>query len=93
MRFVITFVATAFTTAVLAQERPPASATAYVPLTVDEAHYQALRNYLDQQPFRIALPIVQWLEQLELDAKIEADRKAKVEAAKAEADKAPAASK
>jgi hypothetical protein len=67
--------------------------SAYVPLTVDEAHYQALRNYLEQQPFRIALPIVQWLEQLELDAKIEADRKAKAEAAKAEADKAPAAPK
>jgi hypothetical protein len=36
---------------------PPAPAPAYVPFSVDEAHYNALRAYLDQQPFKSALPI------------------------------------
>jgi hypothetical protein len=93
MRLTIICATALLATAAMAQDRPPTPASAYVAFTVDEAHYQALRAYLDHQPFKVALPIVQWLEQLELDAKIEADRKAKAEAAKAEADKASAAPK
>ena len=58
----------------LAQNSP-----AFVPYTITAEQHQALMTYLNEQPFKVAAPIIQNLNQLEqqaVQAKAAADAKA-----------------
>ncbi len=63
------FVFALLTTPVFAQ-------SAFVPLTVTEQDAKNLRQYLDEQPMKFSLPILQWIDALEQRAvKAEAEKK------------------
>lgn len=65
------FAFTIITTAALAQ-------SIFVPLTVTEQDAKNLRQYLDEQPMKFSLPILQWIDALEQRAvkdKAEAEKK------------------
>jgi hypothetical protein len=47
----------------------------YIPFTVEEKDAVDLRKYLDEQPMKFALPILQWMETMEQKA-IKANEKA-----------------
>ncbi len=71
-----------FSVAALAQNAPPPSVPPqrFVPFTIEEQDAKSLRSYLDDQPLKIGLPILQWLEMLENRAKATAEAKAAEEA-------------
>jgi nitrous oxide reductase accessory protein NosL len=58
-----------------AQQPPP-----YVPMVIDEKSYSELRGFLLEQPAKMAIPVLQWLEQQQNAARM---AKMKEEAAKA----------
>lgn len=58
-----------FAGAAFAQQPAP-----YVPITLDETTFAALKNYLGEQPNKIAGPMVNLLDKLEADAKAAADK-------------------
>jgi hypothetical protein len=41
---------------------PPTAPQAYVPFTVSEADYMALRQYLEQQPHMFSRKVIDWLD-------------------------------
>ena len=66
-------------------QRPP-EPPSYVPFTIYEEDANKLRAYLDEQPMKFSLPILQWVQELEQRAVIEANaKKAQEEKAKADA--------
>lgn len=73
IRIAIVFLFVLGIAAAHAQQQP------FVPITVNEAEYKALRSWLDEQPMKFALPVAQWLEQAERRA---VDDKAAAEKAK-----------
>ena len=71
-----------FSVAALAQNAPPTNVPPqrFVPFTIEEQDAKNLRAYLDDQPLKLGLPILQWLEMLENRAKATAEAKAAEEA-------------
>ena len=57
----------AFTLGVLAAS-PSMAQVKFEPLTVTEQDMKDLRGYLDEQPMKFGLPILQWLDRLEMRA-------------------------
>lgn len=66
--------------AALAQPAPqPPAVQPFIPFEVTEQDAKLLRQYLDEQPMRISLPILNWMDQLEqrtIQAKHLAEEKA-----------------
>jgi len=83
----IALIATAFccfSAAALAQPAPPSPP--FVPFTVQEPDAKALRSFLDEQPMKFALPLLQWVTGLEQRAVAEAQaQKEKEDKASADA--------
>lgn len=63
-----------------AQQPSPPTPPKFVPFTIEEQDAKNLRAYLDDQPLKLGLPILQWLEMLENRAKATAEAKAAEEA-------------
>ena len=60
-----------------------AQQSSFVPLTVTEQDATNLRKFLDEQPLKFSLPILQWVDALEQRAvKAEADKEKKDDPAK-----------
>jgi hypothetical protein len=75
MRIGIAIFALAFaSTSAFAQQQK------FVPFTVDEAAARNLRAYLDEQPMKTGLPILQWMDGLETKALKDIADKAAAEA-------------
>ncbi len=56
---------------VLAQTQTVQSNTStYAPLTLDETEYVSLRNYLNQQPYMFAAPVIELLQRAENKAMV-----------------------
>lgn len=80
-----------FVTALNAQPATQPPAPPYVPFTVQKSDAEQLRSYLDEQPMKFALPLLQWITGLEQRAVMEkaaidkaaADAKVKEQADKA----------
>jgi hypothetical protein len=47
---------------------PAPAPAAFVPFQVTQADYNAVRQFLMEQPAKSALPVLQWLEQREQEA-------------------------
>ncbi len=47
----------------------------YVPIVVTEQDAKSLRQFLDEQPMKFGLPILQWLDALEQRAVKDAEKK------------------
>ena len=64
MRNIFLIVAFVIATAIpaMAQQQAPQK---FVPFTVEEQDARNLRAFLDEQPMKMSLPILQWMEALE----------------------------
>jgi hypothetical protein len=67
------FVLSATMQPALAQTNAPA-APSFVPVTLDQADYTQLQNFLADQPFKIANPLLQWLDHKENMARVLAEK-------------------
>jgi hypothetical protein len=69
----------------------PAHAQQFVPFTVDEQSYRDLRTWIDEQPTKFGLPLLNWIDRQEQKALVaEAEKKkAAAEAKKAAPEEAP----
>jgi hypothetical protein len=47
------------------QAAAPAQQQQFVPFTVKEADARQMRQWLDEQPMKFGLPVLQWLDQME----------------------------
>jgi hypothetical protein len=45
-----------------------AQAPKFAPIAIDEATYNSLHTHLEQQPYKFAFPLLQWLDALEAKA-------------------------
>lgn len=81
----VAFVASVIASAALAQAPTPTPVSQkFVPFVVEEQDARQLRAFLDEQPMKLGLPILQWMEGLEQKALAkEAAAKAAAESEKA----------
>lgn len=68
MKYAIAFMLMT-TTAAVAQQ------STFAPITITEQDAKNLRQFLDEQPMKFGLPILQWLDALEQRAVKEAEKK------------------
>ena len=59
----VLFILLLLTSSAMAQTAP--APQKFVPFVVEEQDAKALRQFLDDQPLKIGLPILQWMDQLE----------------------------
>lgn len=59
----------------LAQDKP----AAFVPITLSESDVKDFQKFLEDQPYKIAAPLLQWMGTLQQRANAEAAAKAKAD--------------
>lgn len=76
MLTVLTIVASLLATPAVSQQSQITMTPTFVPLTINQSDYQAIQNWLGEQPAKFSIPVLTWLDGLERKAQEDAKKAA-----------------